>query len=697
MTKIICLLGDELSPELEAQLAKLDGEDVQIHLVTYVVGDENFCPPMVLSILEEAGGELGDSLVFCSDMKKLCEVISCIYGRIFQEILWLESDNPLEYWVDEFYQMLLDNPYDSSTDFTQYGVEHSQGETKWAVYYYIEDTYFVFEPIAGDKIAITSEGIKKIEPEREQICYMYPFFEKELDILCKNSPDQVDEEYKIFCTQVIIMNLQKMEDTYSKNHLQFRMFMLALEDSYHNKGEEEVHFKLLASSFLACVTEESKYYDYAYKIILENQNTLTIYNKYYLWRQLRRYSLRRPKLKEMMGYSAKIYDVLCENYTQECKEYLSPIPKEERDKDFVMVIGIQFLSEFHAPTRTVLERCRTLVKEMGKRVLFVNTREQITTLGAMHIYDGEAGNVVTEYDSLTQFTYKDCTFEFYQCKGLMPEFEETKKVLSMIRKQKPYMVFAMGAGSMVTELAANIVPVINFPMAFSTIINRKNQFTSLGKKLSEEEKKSLTERGFLLDSIIEGIFTFDIKEQKSHFTREDFGLPQDKFLLLIVGLRLHAEVDERFIQYMSQLYENGIHLVFAGYFENYDKICNSNLRFKEHSTFIGYQKDILAIQEVIDLYVNPERLGGGFSIAEAFAKGKPGITTTYGDVGATAGPEFSVANYEEMIPIIRRYIDDGEFYRQMSAKALERVEILTDSATALRHIIDETEARKMFF
>jgi len=54
----------------------------------------------------------------------------------------------------------------------------------------------------------------------------------------------------------------------------------------------------------------------------------------------------------------------------------------------------------------------------------------------------------------------------------------------------------------------------------------------------------------------------------------------------------------------------------------------------ENSSFVGYCDDILALMELFDLYVNPNRMGGGFSVIEAFEKGVPGVYLPKGDVYA---------------------------------------------------------------
>lgn len=101
--------------------------------------------------------------------------------------------------------------------------------------------------------------------------------------------------------------------------------------------------------------------------------------------------------------------------------------------------------------------------------------------------------------------------------------------------------------------------------------------------------------------------------KSSVFRRKAF-----KFLMAVVGTRLDIDVSNEFLKEIKRTFPYNTHLVFAGYFEKYEKRSAEVTWLKEHSTNVGYQGDIMAFMETIDLYVNPKRLGGGFSIIEAF-------------------------------------------------------------------------------
>lgn len=358
---------------------------------------------------------------------------------------------------------------------------------------------------------------------------------------------------------------------------------------------------------------------------------------------------------------------------------------------------IQFLKEGHAPTRTTLERIYTLGKMMHKKVYVINTREQYSTKGEIPLYRFIKGRVMQEYSQLNQVTWQGFTFDFYQPDCEMPDAEEMKKILLKLRELKPYAVITIGNGSILSDVSANMIPVLNIPVTFSTIPKKENQITIVGRYIPDEEKQNLKKAGYDLDRIVESRFTFSMKEQSTTLTRAELGLPENRFLLGVVGIRLNYEVNLEFFEAMEKTLPKNTHLVFAGKFDRYEEYCRAIPWLAEHSTFVGYQDDIMAFMETIDLYVNPKRLGGGFSIIEAFSKGRPGVTIKYGDVAAAAGDDFCVADYNEMIETIVRYTEDKEFYQSQVEKGKLRAVKMTDSKAALEEILTEAESRKAFF
>ena len=93
--------------------------------------------------------------------------------------------------------------------------------------------------------------------------------------------------------------------------------------------------------------------------------------------------------------------------------------------------------------------------------------------------------------------------------------------------------------------------------------------------------------------------------------------------------------------------------------------------------------------EICDLYVNPPRLGGGFSVIEAFDKGKPGVYMKVGDVYTSGGEDFAVDTYDDMYNEIIRYKEDKVYYDEMAQKGRERAKLMTSSVEAIRDIDEQ--------
>lgn len=422
-------------------------------------------------------------------------------------------------------------------------------------------------------------------------------------------------------------------------------------------------------------------------------------NRYQLWFQLRHMPLVYPGITSdappHMLY--KLYDQIYQEYAPSYSNFFVRIPNEERNKDLVFVFTTTFLHERHAPTRTVLERCYTLGKLMNKKVILINTAEYATSQGMLPQYSAYIGNVRNEFTTMSTYTYKDYTFPIFQPDKKMPDSDTIIAIINMLIKHKPYFILSIGAASLTADICSNIVPVLSMSVTFSTFPVSISPLWILGRPLNASDKAALAEINYSERNIIESRFTFDLIPKHSTLCRKDFGIPEHCFLLAVVGLRLTVEVTDSFIQELYGLFEEGIHIVFAGNFDTYEDYCEKYPLFAAHTTFIGYCDDILALMEICDLYLNPPRIGGGFSIIEAFICGVPGVTLDQGDVAISAGGEFCVQNEKEMYNTILRYKNDSEFYHEMSEKARKRAALMTDSVSAMTDLLNAAITNPHFF
>lgn len=453
-------------------------------------------------------------------------------------------------------------------------------------------------------------------------------------------------------------------------------------------------FALYCYSILLALEPSMKWASFIYKLA---QNFCTPFQKLFISNQFHRLYILDPTFpitdfRDHLFYEALSY------YKQLLHTALEPIPKEKRIKNRVLVICSQFLSQSHAPTRTTLERCYTLQKEIGKEILLINTMEEYSCLGEIPYFDTTIGNINHELFSVLAYPYQgiDIPFRQFHLNYLYPA--NTLSIMNAIREYCPYeIIFIGGCQSIIGSLCAEMIPTISISVSFTTLMAKRNQYISVGRAVTEAEYKTLEEKGIQRERVIESTFCFKLNDTHGTLSRSQMNLPENKFLMGVVGIRLDADVSADFLNAMEKTLSWNTHLVFVGKFDNYEIRCEQFPWLRENSTYIGYQKDILAVWECLDLYVNPNRLGGGFSIIEAFYMGVPGVTTRFGDVSASAGEDFCVDDYNEMLTTIHRYITDSDFYQDMVEKGLQRTEKVFDAKNAMEHILSEAESRKFFF
>ena len=134
-----------------------------------------------------------------------------------------------------------------------------------------------------------------------------------------------------------------------------------------------------------------------------------------------------------------------------------------------------------------------------------------------------------------------------------------------------------------------------------------NNMKILDRNLYNEEKSF-----YIKCDIIESRFTYELKPQKEIFSRESKGLPEDRFILVIIGIRFEFEITDGFMEMLEGVCSKGYYVVFTGIMDNYNKLMENYPLVSANSLFIGYCDDILALMDICHLYVNLDRLGGGF-------------------------------------------------------------------------------------
>lgn len=342
--------------------------------------------------------------------------------------------------------------------------------------------------------------------------------------------------------------------------------------------------------------------------------------------------------------------------------------RKQRDEKKVIVMTSQILGERHAPTHSALERA-SMLKKMGYEVALISTMEE-NHISIVPFYARSIRNKIDDYDGVHLYNHFEEQFVFYQPEVPSSDSTGLQKIIACVQQLNPYFILYIGGQSFVGDILNEFCPVINVATVFSQLPGGDTAFSMVGRKVSDEERANS------VSELIEVPFSFELTEKKRDYTRLELGIPVDKFVLVVVGNRLASDISDEFIEYIQKL--DGIFLLCVGKFDDYEQKQERHSWLKENSVSLGWHDDVMGVLECADLYVNPRRLGGGFSVIEAFHAGIPAVSINYGDVAVAAGEEFCVETYDEMLDVIRKFQTDEVFYQEKLQLAKIRESEITD-------------------
>ncbi|WP_026527187.1 glycosyltransferase [Butyrivibrio sp. VCD2006] len=416
--------------------------------------------------------------------------------------------------------------------------------------------------------------------------------------------------------------------------------------------------------------------------------------RYYLWAQCRNMKFNMPSINSDKAYDIwmRIYKGILEDYRQVMTTSLERIPLNERDHKSVVFITSQFVQIQHGPTKSCFYRAKVL-SEDGRDVLIINTNDLMPASGKIPLFRAYRHGSIPEYERFSTVSDDEVSMSFFQCGQDMPRADVIDVLLQNIREIRPKFIVSIGGFNITASLANKMVPTLCIGMGPSQMEYDYSDFFTYSMRLTEDVYTRLSKFGGTRMSLIPSVFTSDLKVQSEHHTREEYGIPNDKAVVCVVGGRLEVEVDDEFIYCMKQCIDDNMIVAFIGKLNKYRQICEKDNWFKEHTVCIGYVEDILSHIELCDIYLNPRRLGGGTSCVEAMSKGCVPVSLNFGDVAYNIGEDFIVEDYKEMADRLNKLACDKEYYKIMSERALKRAEYLCDTKNRFMDTIHELESR----
>ena len=362
--------------------------------------------------------------------------------------------------------------------------------------------------------------------------------------------------------------------------------------------------------------------------------------------------------EEKKRYNKKTVQAL----KDEMKVHLPYIPFEQRNKKRVVIVTEQMLALQHAPTKQVFEYAYVM-KKMGYEVLFFLC--PCDNYKIVHAWQNPLVMDVDErfVNKKWERVFRGETFEGYQVSLTDGYLKDYSMMMEFIHAWNPLFVYAIGISNPIADVAGS----------FTDVVSHK-----FGIGLPATEASVLIETGMSQTGVFqndEGRLVVRPPEPRVSFfpalreyTREEFRLPEDRFLVAIVGNRLHREIDEQFIRVLQRIQERNDRITFVLIGLHLDEIPlidSAGLNLVK----LGYCDDLMGVMKILDLYLNPFRMGGGYSGGIALCSGTPVVTLPDCDVAMNVTENFVVKDQNQMIETVLRYSEDDAFRKKMQIKA----------------------------
>ncbi len=161
------------------------------------------------------------------------------------------------------------------------------------------------------------------------------------------------------------------------------------------------------------------------------------------------------------------------------------------------------------------------------------------------------------------------------------------------------------------------------------------------------------------------------------YSRRQYSLAEDDFVLVTVGSRLDTEMSEEFIDCVcgALLNEPGLKWLIVGSMSVYINEKYKNCLREGKIVYIPYEHDLLALYQICDVYLNPERQGGVASVLWAAMCGLPlAMVRMDCDQAKVVGLEYMTeGTYEQVMDYVLAMKRNPGFYAGESDKFRHRI------------------------
>ncbi len=342
------------------------------------------------------------------------------------------------------------------------------------------------------------------------------------------------------------------------------------------------------------------------------------------------------------------------------------MPYEKRNKGLVVIIINPFLGIYHSPSLASVSLGYYL-EQLGYNVSYVSLNDNdILRKNSTDDYISYIRNSL--YNGITRFEY---SFFDRTISGL--HFDLRSEVIAddinalavHISQIAPEFVIAVEGGNVLADVCTLFTDVVcmnvvnDLPVTMSKITMRYFAGELSNDYIYAEEYGKI-----IIDAVFQNAFQpFNRGEEKTR-------LPEDCFLICVMGNRLDDELGGEMVERIREIVREipRVNFVFIG---NCPKTIERLADIKDRCSFLGYVERCEDTVAECSMFLNPPRQGGGGGGYMAVKHSVPVYTLKECDVASCVGDDFSHDSYEELLPFVKRCVEEEDYYGSMRKKAKE--------------------------
>ncbi len=310
-----------------------------------------------------------------------------------------------------------------------------------------------------------------------------------------------------------------------------------------------------------------------------------------------------------------------------------PARKIERVQKIAIVTP--YLSDYpHAPTAMVLHQARILI-EQGVQVALFSCLD-LAVPGMAQFLGARESTTMAAFDAAQWGAQCPPGIAIHQGVERFSVMARWTDMLTHIAVFDPDLVLSVGFYSPLVVPLFEARPVLGLNIHSVAPLDPVDVWLCAGQ---EDAGKTHAEWGSHLPDSIGWHHPYRIRRKQpvAALSRQELGLPDAALVLISVGYRLEAEINGAWAARMMALLKDNPNvnwLLVGGAGTMPPALAQAPAAQVRALRAHG---DIPAVLQCCDIYVNPPRMGGGFSVAEAMAEGLPVVTYDDSDGGRKVG------------------------------------------------------------